>query len=85
MGSTSLSELCKDNPDKLKFLKLYFSNYFNIEIIDEYKKKSKDQMNWDWSNILDNDFLKSIEIKTPSDLLNGYFYNIFGKINEHIL
>ena len=27
LGSTSLTELCKDNPDKLKFLKLYFSNY----------------------------------------------------------
>ena len=33
LGSLSLSELCKDNPDKLKFLKLYFSNYFNVDII----------------------------------------------------
>lgn len=84
LGSTSLSELCKDEPNKLKFLKIYFSNYFNVDIIDEYKTKSKRQMNWDWSNILDDKFLKSIEMKNPSDLLNGYFYNIFGKINQKI-
>ena len=85
LGSKSLYELCKDNPDKLKFLKLYFSNYFNVDIIDEYKTKSKKQMDWDWSNILDDEFLKSIEMKNPSNLLNEYFYNIFGKINENIL
>ncbi|ARF10684.1 divergent protein kinase [Hokovirus HKV1] len=84
LGSRSLSELCKDHPNKLKFLKLYFSNYFNVDIVDEYKTKSTTQMNWDWSNILDDEFLKSIEMKNPVDLLNGYFYNIFGKINENI-
>ena len=41
-------------------------------------------MNWDWSNILDDKFLKSIEMKNPLELLNGYFYNIFCKINEKI-
>jgi len=84
LGSTSLSELCKDNPDKLKFLKTYFSNYFNVDVIDEYKFKSKQEMNWNWSNVLDDEFLKSIEMKNPSELLDGYFYNIFGKINENI-
>ena len=84
LGSTSLSELCKDNPDKLKFLKLYFSNYFNVDVIDEYKTKSERNMNWDWGNITDDEFLKSIEMKNPNDLMNDYFHNIFGKINEHI-
>lgn len=84
VGSTSLSELCKDNPDKLKFLKLYFSNYFNVDVIDEYKTKSEKNMNWDWGNITDDEFLKSIEMKNPNDLMNDYFHNIFGKINEHI-
>ena len=84
LGSTSLSELCKDNPDKLKFLKLYFSNYFNVDVIDEYKTKSEKNMNWDWGNITDDEFLKSIEMKNPNDLMNDYFHNIFGKINEHI-
>lgn len=84
LGSKSLSDLCKDNPDKLKFLQLYFSNYFNTGIIDEYKLKSEDNMNWDWNNIMDDDFMKSIEMKKPSDLLNGYFYNIFSKINKAI-
>lgn len=85
LGSVSLSELCKDDPDKLKFLKSYFSNYFNVDVIDEYKMKSKKEMDWNWNNILDNEFLKSIEIKKPLELLNGYFYNIFGKINKNIL
>ena len=41
-------------------------------------------MNWDWSNILDDEFLKSIEMKKPSELLDKYFYNIFSKINEKL-
>ena len=84
LGSTSLSELSKDNPDKLKFLKTYFSNYFNVDVIDNYKKTSEEQMNWDWNNILDDEFMKSIEMKNPHDLLNDYFHNIFSKINEKI-
>ena len=80
LGSKSLSELCKDNADKIKFIKLYFSNYFNTDVIDKYKSNSKNNMNWDWDNILDEDFLKSIEMKNPHDLIDGYFYNIFRKI-----
>ena len=68
LGSTSLSELSKDNPDKLKFLKTYFSNYFNVDVIDNYKKTSEEQMNWYWNNILDDEFMKSIEMKNPHDL-----------------
>ena len=65
-------------------MKLYFSNYFNVDVIDEYKTKSEKNMNWDWGNITDDEFLKSIEMKNPNDLMNDYFHNIFGKINEHI-
>ena len=83
-GSKSLSELCKDDLDKIKFLKMYFSNYFNVDIIDEFKMKSEKQMNSNFSTILDNEFLKAIEMKKPSDLLNNYFYNIFSKINSKI-
>ena len=84
LGAQSLTDLCKDNPDKLKFLKQYFSNYFNVDVIDEYKKNSEENMNWDWSNITDDEFLKSIEMKNPNDLMNNYFYNIFGKINDNV-
>ena len=84
LGSTSLSELCKDDPDKIKFIRRYFSNYFNVDVIDEYKKNSEQEMNWNWSNILDDEFVKSIEMTKPSDLLNKYFYDIFNKINEQI-
>ena len=66
------------------FLKIYFSNFFNVDVIDEYKLKSTTEMNWSWSNILDAEFLQSIEMKKPLDLMNGYFYNIFGKINKNI-
>ena len=41
-------------------------------------------MNWDWNNILDDEFMKSIEMKNPHDLLNDYFHNIFSKINKQI-
>jgi hypothetical protein len=84
LGSSSLTELCKDNPDKLKFLGRYFDNYFNTKVIDEYKLKSKRNMNWDWNNITDPEFFKSIEMKDPNDLMNNYFYKIFNKINENI-
>jgi hypothetical protein len=84
LGSVSLSELCKEDPNKMKFLKMYFKNYFNIDIIDSYFATAKKQMHWDWANILDNEFLASIEMKKPSELMSGYFYNIFGKINENL-
>ena len=82
LGSTNLSELCKDDEQKLKFLKTYFNNFFNVSVIDEYKQHSAGNMDWDWNNILDDEFLKSIEMKNPRDLLNEYFYNIFKKNNK---
>jgi hypothetical protein len=84
LGSKSLSELCKDDIDKIKFIKTYFSNFFNIDIIDNYKIKSSTNMNRDWNNINDTEFLESIQMKKPTELLSEYFYNIFGKINENI-
>ena len=84
LGANSLTELCKENPNKLKFIKSYFSTFFNVDIIDDYITNSKNQMNWNWSSILDSEFFKSIEMKNPVDLLNEYFHNIFRKINENI-
>ncbi len=84
LGATSLTELCKENPDKLKFLKMYFSNYFNVNVIDKYKENASQAMNWDWNNILDDEFMKTIEMKNPIELLNNYFHNIFNKINEKL-
>lgn len=84
LGSMSLTELCKDNPDKIKFIKDYFSTFFDVNIIDEYKLRSRNEMNWNWSNILDQEYLDSIKIKKPSDLLDNYFYNIFSKMNKKI-
>ena len=84
LGSKSLSELCKDDEDKIKFIKEYFRNYFNVDIIDQYITNSKSNMDWDWDNIMDQNFLKSIEMKTPDHLLNNYFYKIFEKINKNI-
>ena len=84
LGSKSLMELCKDDPIKVEFLKSYFNNFFDVNIIDTYKEKSSSNMNWDWNNILDDDFLKSINMRNPKTLLNTYFYNIFGKTSTNI-
>jgi len=84
LGAKSLTELCKENPDKIKFLKMYFSNYFNVDVIDEFKKNSKEETDRNWNNILDDEYLKKIEMKNPTDLLNNYFYNIFNKINSKL-
>ena len=85
LGSMSLSELCKDEPDKLKFIKKYFNTFFNTKIIDQYIETSKIQMNRDWGNILDQEFFKSIEMRDPLELLNNYFYDIYKKINSDVL
>lgn len=84
LGAVSLSELCKENPDKLKFLKKYFSNFFDVDVVDNYKENSKRNMNWDWNNVLDESFLRSINMKNPKELLNGYFHDVFGKINSMV-
>lgn len=84
MGGTSLMTLLNDDEPKQKFVKTYFSNYFNVDVIDEFTSNSKQNMDRDWNNILDTAFLKNIEMKSPEDLMNGYFHTMFGKINEKI-
>ncbi len=84
MGGDSLSTLCKDNNYKMQFLKKYFSTFFNVSAIDEFKKKSPDEMKFNWHNILDDDFMQSVGIIHPDALLNGYFHGIFGRINSRV-
>ena len=84
LGSTSLMELCKEDENKKKFIKEYFSNYFDIAKVDEFNDKSQQNMNRDWNNILDKEFMQEIKMKNPYDLINGYFYDIFNKINMSI-
>ena len=79
LGAQSLSSLCSKNKAKDSFLKEYFSTFFDVEVIDVYKNKSPNQMNWDWYNVLDKDFVNSIKLQKPEDLLNHYFYAIFSK------
>jgi hypothetical protein len=85
LGAQSLSEILKDNAYKLKFVKKYFSNYFNVEKVDEFITKSKGNMDKDWFNILDDEFKNEIELKNPKDLLDNYFYAKFSKINTIIM
>ena len=35
--------------------------------------------------IKDIEFVKYIEFKSPDNLLNNYFYNIYNKINKEII
>lgn len=84
VGAKSLMELCKDYENKKKFLKKYFGNYFDVDIIDEYIANNKNIMDWSWNNILDEEFMKSTKIQSPEYLLDNYFNKIFGKINENV-
>lgn len=84
LGARSLSELCKDDPDKISFLKEYFGNYFNVTAVDEYRSNSAPNMNWDWNSILDSSFANTIGMREPEELLDNYFYNIFAKINAKV-
>lgn len=77
LGGDGLITLCKDDPDKIRFIKTYFSNYLDIKAFDELKLMSKDNMDWNWNNILDDNYVKKIGIKKPKEMLNGYFYDIF--------
>ena len=81
LGAKSLSEILKENDYKIKFVKKYFSNYFNVDKVDEFVKNSKKNMDWDWYNILDDEFRNEIELKNPKELLENYFYPKFNKIN----
>jgi hypothetical protein len=82
LGGTSLTELCKDNEYKLKFIKKYFSSFFNIEKIDLFVTNSKGHVDWDWDNILDDEFRNEIKLVNPKDLLDDYFYKKFDKIHK---
>ncbi len=82
LGEASMLTLCNNNKRKINFIKTYFNTFFNVKIIDTYMKKSRENIVWDWDNILDETYAKSLKIKTPNVLLNGYFYNIFGASNN---
>jgi hypothetical protein len=70
--------------DKKAFIRSYFSAFFNVQKVDDLKNKSPGNMNWDWPIAGDAEFATHIELKTPEELLNGYFKNIFGKINSNV-
>lgn len=84
LGSISLMELLKTNTNKIQNLKKYFKTFFNVDVFDEYKLNSGNNIDWDWDNILDDEYAKSIDFKDPIFLLDTYFYNIFGNINKNI-
>lgn len=71
--------LSRENNNKIFFLKNYFSNYFDVEIIDYFIDRSRSNMEIDWNNILDTEYLQTIGMVKPSNLLENYFYPIFGK------
>lgn len=83
LGGESLITLSKNDPDKMKVIKKYFMTYFDVVTVDLFKEKSPKNMNWDWSNAMDADFLKEIKLKEPEVLLKEYFVKAFGKINQN--
>lgn len=82
LGAKSLRFLCQKDDAKKAFLDEYFSNFFNVKIIKKYIENSPGLMRWNWEDILDEKFRKSIQMKGPNELLNGYFYRKFGQMNK---
>lgn len=76
LGSESLTKLMSKK--KLPMIKSYFATFFDVGVIDLYIKNNKYQMDWDWYTVLDDDFIKSIKMKTPEYLMEHYFYDLFG-------
>ena len=83
-GDESFTTLCSNDENKLEFFKIYFSNFFNVDIVDELFNKNNSMMRYE-DMIKDIEFVNYIEFKSPDDLLNNYFYNIYDKINKEII
>jgi hypothetical protein len=69
---------------KLKFIRSYFSTFFDVDTVDEFKKKSPGNMNWDWDIAVIPQFVKEINLREPEDLLKNYFSEVFGTMNTNI-
>jgi len=85
LGGTSLTKLLEGDTHKLEFLKKYFNNYFNVDMVNSYKTNSQVNMNNDWNNIDDDEFRVSIGLKNPEDLMKNYFSKTFsykGNVGE---
>ena len=84
-GCTSFTKLCNKDEHKLNFFKTYFSNFFNVDIVEDLFNKNPEEMMWNNDNIKDIEFIEYIELKSPDYLLNNYFYKIYNKINKEII
>lgn len=82
LGAESLTKLLQEDNYKKDFLNKYFSNFFNVNKIQQFKKNNNNNINWDWNNILSDEYRKEIEIKHPDVLLKNYFYPKFKNINK---
>lgn len=97
LGAKSLMALCRDtvnnngeesdnqsiNP-KMKFIRSYFSTYFDVDKVDELKKTAPRNMKCDWGIARNSEFVKEINLREPEDLLKNYFSKIFGAINTNV-
>lgn len=83
LGSNSLTNLLKKKKLKIKFVKKYFNTFFNVEHIEKLKKLDISNMNWNWTNTFDKDFISYIEFKKPEKIMLNYFVKIFEYNSEH--
>ncbi len=83
LGANSLMNLCKDD-DKKAQIRRYFSTFFNVDNIYELKKKSEENMSWDWDNIIDDKFRNYVGFIEPLKLMTTYFYDIFAPQEKNI-
>jgi len=83
LGALSLMNQCKDD-DKKEQIRRYFSTFFDVDRIDELKKKSGTNMTKDWNNIIDDDFRAYIGFVEPRELMITYFFDIFAQVGKNI-
>lgn len=83
-GGNESSNVNPPQSRKMKFIRSYFSTYFDVEKIDELKAAAPQNMNWDWDIARDSEFIKEIKLREPEDLLKNYFGKIFGSINSNV-
>jgi hypothetical protein len=81
-GGKSLSALLSKS--KKPFLKKYFSNYLNINVIDKITKNGKrNHLIYSWAKTHDENFVNLIGLKSPFYMIEYYFSKLFEYNPNH--
>ncbi len=87
LGAKSSLTIAKKRKNKMKmrFIKKYFSQFFNTKIMDTIQKKGKKHiLNWDWRKFYDPQMSKLLKVKHPYEYLK-YFTKIYPMKSDHTI